>query len=343
MIHLNDKPFGESENIALEFKQFCFKMDPSLIFDDEDIKKCIYKGIWHPDLTDFTIENIRLYFRYYVPKYFSSFSNARINGKFCIGINDDGLLTGIPSKLNITKEMLENILQEELIGRVNVDFSKYMKINIIKIDKSKSKLDKPTFLNQYIEKYENMISTHEANKKEYKYLRQIWDRNVFNNRSLENILNIDVSRKEFYDYLKIEAPHIEIDYSIDKYSMPDFDTLQNHKKNDKNIFYWLIKYKDIKMKKIESCKPKRPKLITKMSISNLLVQITDLNYFYQELEDINHYLIIIDILGNSIPENVKVGFRNYKHNETKKELDIEWKFKKRVLKSNGPCCVTLHS
>ena len=92
-------PYKETK--ILEFKEYCFKLAPSLEFSKEQIINYV-KGNWDLELDKFNNQNIKIYFDYYVPKYLSCFGNSKINGKLIIGIDDNEEVTCIPS-LNLNK------------------------------------------------------------------------------------------------------------------------------------------------------------------------------------------------------------------------------------------------
>lgn len=60
-------------------------------------------------------DTIRCYIRKYIPRYISSFINSRItNGEFYIGVNDDGIVKGIPFKGKINHDFINNCLKKSI-------------------------------------------------------------------------------------------------------------------------------------------------------------------------------------------------------------------------------------
>jgi hypothetical protein len=104
------------------------------------LKSCIFP---FDDLIETTIKS---YIHTYFPKYFSSFSHPRTSvssGSFYIGIDDDGLVHGIPYSGELTKEfVLKQIAStaDRIRGANDFDcVDKYMelvKVEVFKLDKT---------------------------------------------------------------------------------------------------------------------------------------------------------------------------------------------------------------
>ena len=59
------------------------------------------------EVNNLIVNNILLYFSIYLPKYLTSYCNSGINGELNLGINDWGIITGIPMKQKIDKLVIE--------------------------------------------------------------------------------------------------------------------------------------------------------------------------------------------------------------------------------------------
>ncbi len=88
------------------------------------------------EVNELITKNILLYFSIYLPKYLTSFCNSQINGELNLGINDIGIITGIPMKYKISNEKIithiQTILQNQVCKYENLQKLTNAEINNIK-------------------------------------------------------------------------------------------------------------------------------------------------------------------------------------------------------------------
>ena len=329
------------ENYYIELKEFCLKMDPSLILDYDEVKEILINGIWNYKLTSFIITNLNYYVKFYMPKYFTSFANSGINGQLMIGINDDGEITGIPSKIPITKLMVQKMINRNLNkyltiseSRCNKFIEKSISISVIKLDIDPQILDDYK-LKKFVQDYQLKYQEYQIKYNEYLKIKKVWLSELNDNRSLNNVLNLPIPRKQFLEYMisinvDHEYDHIIAILKIDKIlPIPDHYKLQKCKKNNLNLYYWLMKYKDDKNQEVYQRKPIKPSFNERVNFNTTLLQINKLNDHFINDKEIGFYLIIININGKLIPKGIKYKLPN----------SDKWLNKKRLIINGQPCCV----
>ena len=67
MSHVLGEIYPNKEKKTLEFKEYCFKILPSLLFNEEEMINYI-NGKWDENIEEFNNQNIKMYFDYYIPK-----------------------------------------------------------------------------------------------------------------------------------------------------------------------------------------------------------------------------------------------------------------------------------
>lgn len=137
-----DQYFGK-ETIVNEFKQFSFKYNTKLYFNENEIIKILETRIWNDKLTKIVIAELNNMFKFYISKYICCFFNSKINGNLFFGINDDGFIKGIPSKLPITHKMINDMIKKNMNKYLTSDKSKidFIIKNHVKIYIHKLKID----------------------------------------------------------------------------------------------------------------------------------------------------------------------------------------------------------
>ena len=125
-----------------EYKVFTF-ISPYTT-DKNDGFKLLKSGIWSFD--DLIKNTVKSYIHTYFPKYFSTFSHPKTlvkSGSFYIGIDDDGLVHGIPYSGVLTEEFVRRQILDTLDkvrGANDYDcvgkYIEQVKVEVIKLDKT---------------------------------------------------------------------------------------------------------------------------------------------------------------------------------------------------------------
>ena len=96
-----------NETLKDEFKEFTFN-HIGLLFDSETAEQLIKSSKWI--FNNLIKMNIEKYFRIYIAKYIVAFMDPLSEapyGELYIGVNDKGVVQGIPFQGNLSEEMIK--------------------------------------------------------------------------------------------------------------------------------------------------------------------------------------------------------------------------------------------
>lgn len=346
MTILFDKYKNPNEQLDIEFKQFCIKNNLYNYLNRYQIKCIITTGIWNINFNKLIIDNFYNYLEIFIPKYIAQFVNKKIEGKLIFGINNDGKITGIPSKKKIYKKNICKDIRRILEFNNNFDTSnnindimKNIKINIIKLNINESLLtDEAKIL---YESYNNTCKLNELNYQIYKEKYNSWLEiyNLYRTR-LNDIINNSKIREELIDYI---IDNIDINYDFDKIFII-FDHLNSNqyidvkkicnnsvysfKNNIYHISYWLCRFQQEMIDSLQLIKPIKPIKIKSIAPETILTRLTDLASIFIKNNKIIYYLIEIKI---NINKNIKLK------NDIKIYQNGKYVYMKRSMFRNEPC------
>ena len=182
--------------------------------------KLLKFGLWSFDyLVKFTLKT---YIQNYFPKYFCTFSHPKTvvsAGKFYIGVDDDGLIHGIPYLEELGEDFIQKQIHKtisRLRGANEYDcVSQYLdlvKTEIIKLDKTKYftrakdyNLD-PDFSIKTFEKIKRNESLEDSKYKEYLIKKRRWEK-FFGSfpQKINDIVNDKKIRSQLIDLIKAKS------------------------------------------------------------------------------------------------------------------------------------------
>lgn len=338
-----------------EYKQFTFhpaglKMDKKIA--DE------YCSTNEFDFNEIVIKNIQKYIEMYLTVNVCASFNSNINSSFYIGVDDDGFVKGIPYKgelpIEEIKEYIYKILSENLSNPSMgiIDFQKYVKINIHKINNPKKPIEvlNPKF-SKYLKKkkkYKEKLEKYDEDMKDWRI------RFAFVNQKLFKIINNIESRIILIEYIKSIDPSSPV---IDLLKTDYKEIYQPHevvlllKEDITSPYYWVTRWKDMMIKKLRKERPPMIELLSNVSI-NLIMNVEDMLPFWIHCnENMNVRVIKIDILSSEIPNNVTTDSKPVditSDSETKSETDYmfsyydtikkKWLKCHRIIFNGGPSC-----
>jgi hypothetical protein len=330
------------ESEEREYKVVCFI--PTDI-DNKDKVENLKNGLWiYNNIVHGTI--IR-YLNTFLPKYIASFSNPKSIvkfGEFYLGVNDDGIIHGIPYDGELLIDFIENqlkIIFEKKIRSVNKndinDYKQKIVIELIKLQK-KDYYDYTNYYNEYIKNQE--IEQKKINK--YLNLKKNWEKLFFKYVcKLHEIINDPLIRLELINFIKDNCKNklIMLDLLVElrsnkQYEAVSYNYVDKYRNDATNIFYWLTRFKDYRVGFLKSIKPVNPKLYyNDTTPSHILSNIPNLLPFWlSKNKSLNIYLIKIKIPGNISPNN----YLQYKDNVTG-----EWISSYRTSYKGQPRCLPL--
>lgn len=222
-----------NEDLYTEFKKFTLSQQYSIVNDNlSELENFYETGIFTDKIKGIILNIINIYIDNYIPKYTSCFFNMnaslmRENSicNFYIGIDDDGIASGIPFKINSTQELndltakinkiIKNVIMSKITNNIisHDEILKCIKPKIIILNKTIDMLysDKATakqmelkFLERDLEELDNKktdlkILLHEMNKimynigikklKEYPEIANDIFKNIINSKKFPIIYN----------------------------------------------------------------------------------------------------------------------------------------------------------
>jgi hypothetical protein len=280
-----------------EYKVFTFN---PYCMGKNDGFKVLKSGKWNFD--DLTKSTLKGYIQNYFPKYFCAFSHPRTTvklGKFYIGIDDDGIVHGIPYSGELTEEFIRKQILKTIpkIRGINdydcVDkYLDHLKIEVVKLDKTKNShkvsdygLDSEFNIKTFttLKKKEQV---EDLKYKDYVLKKRRWE--LFYNsfpQKINDIVNDKKIRSQLIDLIKAKSTsttklnpkykniygwcEIKNDYwnmitelKSDKlYEQVTFDSAEKIRNEPLSPIYWGLVWRDLKTSPCKILKPQiyRPK------------------------------------------------------------------------------------
>jgi hypothetical protein len=299
--------------------------------------------------------NIYFIIKQYFKKYICSFLNP-VDNKYkdfnsadlYYGVNDSGIIQGIPFKKPINISRLKNYLKSILFSKqIESNIDKKLIWDAFDIKLIKLNIEKDIKLPK-IDYYKRFKTEEEKAKKimanYYKRLKMFYKvLNLYSNK-LVNIIENPTTQKQLLEYIyyKTEYKNINI-YQIvrkkiinnDYNKYIDHIEIQKAKDDIYNVFYWVTRYKDDMIDFIRSHRPKKPyKLIPRKYFPlNVLNQMDKMIPIWLHFNDIELYIIKMTFNKKLIIDfNPKLSYYN---DELKKYI-----YCYRSLDCfNMPCCI----
>ena len=320
------------ESLENEYKEFCIKNNIFDYYTINELNHIIETGILPYSFNNMIYDNLQTYFDVYIPKYASAYHNSNVkNGNIQIGINDYSEVTGIPFIGDISKgdihKMIDSSKSKYLSCKV------FTKVKITKLKYNKNILEDTT--DHYIEKIKKQNYVHKMIHENYYKERSFWVKEVLKySVKLSNIINHPDTKTKFYEWVKFQS-----DCKIIKECLtctPEFiESIKNKRKYitvKTHIIYWIAKFKDTHMEKLQKSKPEVPNL-TKFSNSSvyLITHLTDMRQkFLNNNHHLNYFKIDIQFVHNS--NNDVISYK--KKNRTQQFISY------RKQREIGPYCIT---
>jgi len=320
------------EELEKEYKEFTFNL-AGISFDISDYDRfCLTNKF---DFNDVVINNLNRYFHVYLPKYISCFLNlpSETTSQFMIGVNDYGIVKGIPylGELPIEKLKLNmyRIIYTQIRHESFINFCKYVKINFVKVNFNKQDIYKtihPKFI-----KYLILKKKYDFSYQDFLLKYALWkEKFMFINRKLVDLVNNQDSREMLINYIKSidpENPVIKLLLTDYKLESKTHDELISYKNKNNNPYYWVTRWKDEHREYIISQKPIFNKEFElKNTPYNLIQSISNMiPYWMTNNENMNLYVISIEIKS---PIN-----KNFEY------FDEKWLCCHRKLVKGAPVCI----
>jgi len=329
------------ECIDREHKAFCLSDLSDL--DYNDVRELTYqfrRGHLSDILVKSSLEN---FIEKYLAKYITNYGNADIDGVLTCGIDDDLLITGIPSVTPITEHDIINIIRKILPNTLDTlnewnSVLSALKVSVMPLHIDKDVLPDDT-IEEILNRHESEVMEYNDAISQYRIDFMSWlCRMNFYKQKLDTIINIPRFRKELVDFINsiedIEDPknhHIpSVVNELNQKTLIHIDetseSLALYETKPDTILYWVMKFRDFKTKEYLSFKP--PKV--QRHVTNIMIPLTRHFDFVHKFVDngVNYYLMRIHINGTKLPlKDMTYLWRG------------SWVSKTRALLKNGPGCV----
>ena len=256
--------------------------------------KILKSNLW--SLDELIPSTIKTYIHTYVPKYISALSHPKTkvkSGSLYIGIDDDGLVHGIPYSGILTEEFIKKHIistLSKLRGANDYDCVKtYMErvqIQVIKLDKTASEtkikacgLDSDYSSNTYSKIKSNEI-IEETKRSEYITKKRAWDKffnsipqkitEIMNDRQIRSQIidlikgkststtKLNPKYKNIYGYCEIpnDYQNLILQFKSDKvFSQVTYDSAEKIRNDMLSPIYWGLAWRDLKTSPSKFLKP----------------------------------------------------------------------------------------
>jgi len=327
------------ETIRREYKELTLNHP----FDNSEAEELIESSKWV--YNDLIIKEIKQYILKYLPKYTGGFMDIlseTLDGELYIGVNDAGIVQGIPYQGTLSREMfideITTIINNNIICD---DKQKELIINSITFDIIPVEYTYDTNLPSFqdmLSKYYIYKIDYNSKEKEYakEYTKWYNELNIYTTK-LTDLFNCEPTRTEIYKYIKINHP----DSSVLKMMNEDFQIEQKNYeeiailKDDINSpYYWVCKWKDYMIHYVKQYKPVPKHRYDASHLFDPRQIISKLNcmipWWMQNNENMNLFLI-------------KITFKKHQDINEIYYLDVFNKINRcyRTIVDNTPCCMSV--
>ena len=297
---------NHKETINIEFKEFCLKESIYNLLTKQQLQSLIYDSCFPKKFNDLIIYNIYKYLDIYLAKYASSFHNSESNKtkmSFIIGVDDDSEITGIPFKGNLINQHLQALQSycEYLIANdlgTSCCLSVQLHIDECQIDTDllDDEFIKEQLKIQHAQQNHYKIVYRKFNKK-----RKQWNKAIMKYKGkLQNVFDDLEFQEEFKEYLKEMKLLEKFEHEISSTYRVDLNKVTIYKYDKNTFMYWLIRFKDLKVKELLMIKPKAP-LFPKLLNAEFcaITQLSNLRYrWIVNNPSLRYYALRIEIKRN---------------------------------------------
>lgn len=288
-----------------------------------------------------TLSNLDVYIEQYVPRYACSFVNSiddfESKKELYFGINDFGLVKGIPSKNNINKDIIINKINTTLQSFFKSSFKVEFKVELINIDCDTVPLPSTKVhekFSKYLAKKEEYYKRYSIFIQEANEIREKYD---IINFKLIDIVNNYKTRKQLQDYIRaIDPTNNVIDILDTNFMLQQIsgEELRDLKTDKNNPYYWVTTYKDSIIDEYKKCKPVFNELFRQHTPLNILISVDEMiPYWVHSNDDLK--LVVIKITFD---------FHKEKGDEISSFFDVttqKWSSCKRVIEKGQPVSIPI--
>jgi len=311
-INLSFNDYIGPETIVREYKEFTLVPD----IDQKDAEKLIKSSEW---MFNYNIKDGLLkYMKNYVPKYISAFMESKSktnNGELYFGINDFGVVHGIPYQGDLEIDFIHSYLMDVIDKYIITSDKNIIKENI-KLELINLNFQKDTILekNDFLLKYYSQVSAYKEKEDSFQFENKKWiEMNNKYNQKLIELFNGGETRKELYNYILKHKPDSQVlKMLIDGFTIETkvHEEVIELKDIPDSPYYWLCRWKDEMLEQTRLLKPTpshRHELFGTMTPLNIISKPCIMNsWWLQNNPDMNLYLVKINFTKPK--ENIDVFY-----------------------------------
>ena len=285
------------------------------------------------------ISNLKQYIKEYIPKYACGYWNAGIeDGELFIGINDFGLVKGIPYKettpfpieyikKKIYKAIESSIFTEsELSNRPDPILVELIEVIPPSNPLEKNHQEYTDYLSKkdiFLKKYNLFLKEHQEWKEKYEIV----------NFKLVDIFNNSNTRNDLIKYVKLKDKNnivislLESDFQLEQISG---EKMKDLKLDKNNPYYWVTTYKDEYIEEYKKNKPIFNDTFSRINTPyNLLIGVGDMIPYWLN-NNFNMKLYVIRVILKK--KNTGKIYSYYDN------ITNEWTSCKRMYEGGQPIC-----
>lgn len=323
------------ESLNKEYKEFCIQTQLDNIYENKEVYNIIKQGKLDEKFNSIIYQSIETYFNNVIPKYITSFLNAKIKGQLFLGVDDFGEITGIPFVGNINKNIIINMFHQCLSNYISniTHIEEYVELKILTLSINTDLLNHNK-LNLLWDNYQFNLKRKNDEYKTYYKNRQNWFKKIaLYEKKIVSLLNSQPSRNELCEYINMFCVDEDVKQKL-------CNTLKSNQKicinnmsrdDEKNIFFWTCNFKDYVLSSFLKYRPSKPNIPVRIYPNLIFSRITPLRLkFIENNDNMNFYVFKIDI--TKICEQI-VYFK-FPYSE-----QCHYKIR-RVTNNNNPFCAS---
>jgi hypothetical protein len=311
------------ETLNREYKSFSMHAKGTGISEDDALE---YLKSGKFIFSKYVYKNILFYLNKYFIKYMTAFNNSLIDkAELWYGVNDDGVLTGIPLLNEIEKNVIFDYINT-ICKDINTE-SLY-EVKIIKLKKRKTTYDSNDIYNKW---YNMDMRYRKCFDKFNKHMRKVSNVITIYTEKLNRMLCDPDTQRELliFVYNCLRNKNLDLFRRIKKkilrkdklISNITFQQLAPHKVDINSIYYWLVKFKDERIQFLKSLKPIKPNPLMRIHPNSIISQIEPMiPLWLSKNRHLNLY--VIKIIFNIDKKKIMKIFNNTKYIKYKRVLDI---------------------
>jgi hypothetical protein len=328
-----------NETLTREYKEFTFNHG-GLEFDPIVAEDLIKSSKWI--FNDLIKDNIQKYLRIYLPKYVVGFMDSlseASSGELYIGVNDAGVVQGIPFQGFLSEEMIRDEIKSVINEYVICDtkqkkiLMESINIELVPIVYIENELS-PT--HDLLIKYYTGKADYDAKEQAFAKEFSTWySQFTIYMTKLVDLFNLEPTRTELYHYIQKKKPDSNVlkmmddGYQLETRTHEEITVLKD---DITNPYYWVCEWKDLMIDSLKLVKPIPRHRSDIVPLFNPMHIITKLNcmipWWMQKNEGMNLYLI-------------KITFKKHQDINEIYYLDTFNKLNRcyRTIVDGNPCCM----